>query len=54
MKKTINLIMRCVAVAMAVAVITLRILHKLDTDTAVILLGIGMICLSLLQLEGKK
>ncbi len=53
MNKKINLIFRCVALAMGVAVVVLRILNKLDNTTAVTLLGIGIVALSITQIDNK-
>ena len=53
MNKKINLILRCVALAMGVAVVVLRVLNQLDNTTSVTLLGIGMVALSITQIENK-
>lgn len=54
MNKTINLIFRCVALAMGVAVVTLRILNKIDNSTAALLIGIGLVAISISQFDKEK
>lgn len=54
MKNIINLIFRCVALAMGIAVVILRILNKIDNDTATLLLGIGLASLSIVHIDEKK
>ena len=53
MKTKINMIFRCVALAMGVAVVTLRILNKIDNDTTALLLGIGLVSLAIVQIDKK-
>lgn len=53
MKKTINLVLKCVALGMGVAVVTLSILKSLDSTTAITLLGIGLAALAITQLDSK-
>ena len=54
MKDNINFIFRCIALAMGIAVVILRILNKVDDDTTVLMLGIGLVLLPILQLDNKK
>ena len=51
MKKTVNLVLKCVALAMGIAVVVLAKLKGLDTDAAITLLGIGLACLAITQIE---
>lgn len=42
----INLILKAVALAMAIAVVVLNILNQMSVSSSIILLGIGLFCLS--------
>ncbi len=53
MKEKINLVLKCVALGMGVAVVTLSILNKLDTQTAFTLLGIGLAAIAIAQIDDK-
>lgn len=54
MKKTIYLILRCVALGVAVGALVLKIMHIIDNSTTVLLLSIGMVCIALAQLQNNK
>lgn len=49
----ISLVFRAVTLAMGVAVTALSCLGKLETDTAMTLLGIGLACTGIALLEKK-
>ncbi len=53
-KDLINLIFKAVAIAMGVAVVVLNILNKLDVKSSIIMLGIGIICISINLLSNKE
>lgn len=53
-KDLINLIFKAVAIAMGVAVVVLNILNKLDIKSSIIMLGIGIICISINLLSNKE
>ena len=53
-KKLIDLIFKAVALAMGIAVIVLNILDQVDIKTSVIMLGIGLFCLSIYLLDGNE
>ena len=42
----VNLILKAIALAMAIAVVVLNILNQISVSSSVILLGIGLFCLS--------
>ncbi|MDD6466662.1 MAG: helix-turn-helix transcriptional regulator [Erysipelotrichaceae bacterium] len=46
-----NLAMKGVALAMGVAVVVLSTMNQLDTDAAIPMLGLGLACLAITQLE---
>ena len=48
--KMINLILKAVSLAMGVATVVASIMDKIDTKSALIMLGIGLGCLGLLAL----
>lgn len=49
--KMVDFILCAVALAMGVAVVVLSILKALDTNTGIILLGIGMSCIGMSLLD---
>lgn len=49
-----NIILRAVPLAMGVAVVVTSILNGIDTKSALIMLGIGMACLSVYLLKNKE
>lgn len=51
--KTVDLVLRAVGLAMAVAVVVLNILGVLPIEAQVLLLGIGMFCLAVTWLDQK-
>ena len=52
--ETIALILKCVALAIGVAVAALSGLRQIEPSTAVCMLGIGLTCLAVLQLSHEK
>lgn len=50
----INLILTAIPLAMGVAVVILGILKELDTPSALTMLGIGLICLAIRQLNSAE
>jgi len=52
--KTISFILKAVPLAMGVAVIVLSILNEIEVYSAVIMLGIGLACLSLGSLDKSE
>ena len=50
----VNIILRAVPLAMGVAVVVTSILNGIDTKSALIMLGIGMACLSAYLLKNKE
>ncbi len=50
----INTILRAVPLAMGVAVVVASILNGIDTKSALIMLGLGMACLSVYLLKNKE
>lgn len=50
----VTLVFKGVAMAMAVAVVVLNILGAAELQTQVLLLGIGLACLSIVALETEK
>ena len=50
----LNTILRAVPLAMGVAVVVASILNGIDTKSALIMLGIGMACLSIYLLKNKE
>lgn len=54
MKKTINLILKCLAVGCGVSVMVLNIMNKIDIDSSTTLLGIGLTSLAISQLDSNK
>ncbi len=53
LKKNIHIILRCVALAMGIAVIILSKLNNLDPNSSVAMLGIGLTCLAISILDDK-
>jgi hypothetical protein len=51
--QTVDLVLRAVGLAMAVAVVVLNILGVLPIEAQVLLLGIGMFCLAVTWLDRK-
>ena len=54
LKDLINLIFKAVALAMGIAVVVLNILDKIDTKSSIIMLGIGIACISIYLLDEKE
>lgn len=53
-KDLINLIFKAIALAMGIAVLVLNILNKIDLKSSIIMLAIGMICISIYILNKKE
>lgn len=53
MRGNINFILKCVALAMGVAVAALSFMDKIETSSAVGMLGIGLACLAVTLLSKK-
>ncbi len=53
-KKIVDLTLKGVALAMGVAVVVLSVLKEMEPNTAIIMLGIGLFCLAVSQLDGKE
>lgn len=54
MKNLVNTIFKAVALAMSVAVIVLSVLSQSEVKDTIIMLGIGLACLAISQLQVKK
>jgi len=52
--KTISVILKIVPMAMGIAVVALSILNELETQSAIIMLGIGLACLGLGSLNDSE
>lgn len=50
----IKLVLKAVGAAMGVAVVVLSIMGQLDTETAIMMLGIGLAGLGTASIMGKK
>lgn len=53
-KDLMNLIFKAVALAMGIAVVILNILNQIDVKSSIIMLGIGIICISIYLLTNKE
>ncbi len=53
-QEIINLVLKAVPLAMGIAVTVLTILDKVETKSAMIMLGIGLACVALNLLQEKK
>ena len=53
-KDLLNLIFRAVALAMGIAVVILNILNQIDVKSSIIMLGIGIVCISIYLLDNKE
>ena len=54
LKDLINLIFKAVALAMGIAVVVLNILNQIDVKTSLVMLGIGIACVSIYLLNDKE
>ncbi|MGN0340487.1 MAG: hypothetical protein ACI4D0_08300 [Lachnospira sp.] len=52
-KEVIGIIFRALTLAMGVAVVVLSSMNSLETETAVTLLGIGLVCAGISLLEKR-
>ena len=53
-KDLINLIFKAGSLAMGLAVVVLNILNQIDVKSSIIMLGFGMICISIYLLDNKE
>ena len=53
-KKLINVIFKSVGLAMGVAAVVLSIMKTIDTNTAIILLGIGVTAIGISQFNSEN
>lgn len=53
-KSLIFLVLRCIALAMGVAVAVLSIMNKIDINSALGMLGIGLACLAISEFSKKE
>lgn len=53
-KDLINLIFKAVALAMGIAVVVLNILNQIDVKSSIVMLGIGIVCISIYLLDNKE
>ena len=53
-KDLVNLIFKAVALAMGIAVVVLNILNQIDVKSSIIMLGIGIVCISIYLLDNKE
>ncbi len=53
-KDLMNLIFKAVALAMGIAAVTLNILNQIAVKSSIIMLGIGIICISIYLLTNKE
>ena len=54
MKDLINLIFKAIALAMGIAVVVLNILNQIDVKSSIVMLGIGIVCISIYLLDNKE
>ena len=53
-KDLINLILKAVAIAMGIGVVVLNILDKIEINSSLIMLGIGMFCIGIYLLDNNE
>lgn len=53
-KELINLILKAISLAMGIGVVVLSVLDELDINNAIMILGIGLSCISILLLGINK
>jgi TRAP-type uncharacterized transport system fused permease subunit len=51
--KLVDLILRAIAVGMAVAAVVLNVLATVPAETQILMLGIGVFCLAIIALDAK-
>ena len=54
MNKTISLILKVVPLAMGVGVVVLSVLDEIEVHSAITMLGIGLVCLSIGLLDNSE
>ena len=52
-REIVSLVLKALTLAMGVVVVVLSCLGKLETQTAITLLGIGLACVGIIMLESK-
>lgn len=52
-REIVSLVLKALTLVMGVAVVVLSCLGKLETQTAITLLGIGLACAGIIMLESK-
>lgn len=52
--KMVDLVLRAVAVGMAIAVVVLNVLAAVPVQTQILLLGIGLFCLAVTALDAQR
>lgn len=52
-RNLLNLILKAVALGVGIGTIVLSILESIEVSSAIILLSIGIICLAMLNFQGK-
>lgn len=50
-KEIVSMILKAVALAMGIAVVVLSCMNKLEAQTGIVLLGIGLTCTAISRLE---
>ena len=53
-KDIADLILKAVAIAMGIGVVVLNIMNQIDIKSSFVMIGIGIICISLFLLENKE
>ncbi len=53
-KDLINVIFKAVALAMGIAVVVLNILNQIDVKSSIIMLGVGIVCISIYLLDNSE
>lgn len=53
-RETVNTVCKAVGLAMGVAVVALSALQVLETETGILMLGLGLTCLAIPQLSEKE
>lgn len=53
-KSFVFLVFRCIALAMGIAVAVLSIMNKIDINSAIGMLGLGLACLAISELSKKE
>lgn len=54
MKSLVDLVLKCVSLGVGIAVLVLNILNKLEVKDSIILLCIGLVCVSFVLINKEK